>query len=52
MIFSVHLDHKNTDNKEILYIKFGDDYVHYEKDLAYCANWYEVLKIFKIFMKS
>ena len=49
-LVSVHLDHKkNTDNKEILYIKFGNDYIHHEKDLTYCENWYEVLKIFKKF---
>lgn len=49
-LVSVHLDHKkNTDNKEILYIKFGNDYIHHEKDLKYCENWYEVLKIFKKF---
>jgi len=49
-LVSVHLDHKkNTDNQNILYIKFGNDYIHYEKDLTYCANWHEVLKIFKKF---
>ena len=49
-LVSVHLDHKkNTNNQEILYIKFGNDYLYDEKNLSYCENWYEVLKIFKKF---